>query len=133
MANSLESTDAMSADSISFDITMANEMMLTALTHYSEMLDYVTQAKDEEKLNIDGLINSIIAEGMMKRIKDLVKRHSFDSHEDFIDCMCGCNDAEEAYSEIKSHEASAYQKMHDEILSHIPVEDAQKSLPLVTK
>lgn len=132
MVKELESTDAMSADSISFEITMANEMMLTALTHYTEMLDYVTNAKDDEKLNIDGLINSIVAEGMTKRIKDLVKRHSFDSVEDFIDCMCACHDAEEAYSEVKSHEASAYQKMHDEILSHIPVEDAQKSLPLMT-
>lgn len=132
MIKSLESTDAMSADSISFDITMANQMMLTALAHYSDMLDYVTQARDEDKLNIDGLINSLIAEGMTKRIKDLVKRHSFDSQEEFIDVMCGCNDAEETLSEVKSHEASAYQKMHDEILSHIPVEDAQKSLPLIT-
>lgn len=133
MKDVVTNTDSMAYDSISFQITMANESMLNALIHYSEMLDYVTHSKDDELLNIDGLINSLIAEGMTKRIKDIVKRHSFEDMEEFINCMAECHDGEEVLSEVKQHESSAYQKMHDEILSHIPVDDAQRSLPFVVK
>lgn len=131
MAKEIENTDNMPFGDTSFQITTANEMMLVALIKYSQMLDFVTGAKDEELLNVDGLINSLIADGMTRRIKDLVKKHSFEDTQEFIDCIGACNDAEEVFGEIKQHEMQFYQKTHDEILSHIPLEDAQLKLPLV--
>lgn len=130
MAKDLESTDNMPFGDTSFQITTANEMMLVALIKYSQMLDLVTGAKGEEQLNVDGLINSLIAEGMTKRIKDLVKRHSFEDAQEFIESIGACNDAEEVAGEIRQHEMQFYQKTHDEILSHIPMESAQMELPL---
>lgn len=131
MTKEIENTDSMPFGDTSFQITTANEMMLVALIKYSQMLDFVTGAKDEELLNVDGLINSLIADGMNRRIKDLVKKHSFEDTQEFIDCIGACNDAEEVFGEIKQHEMQFYQKTHDEILSHIPLEDAQLKLPLV--
>lgn len=130
MAKAIENTDSMPFGDTSFQITTANEMMLVALIKYSQMLDFVTGAKGEEMLNVDGLINSLIADGMNRRIKDLVKKHSFEDAAEFVECLGACNDAEEVFSEIKQHEMQFYQKTHDEILSHIPLDSAQMELPL---
>lgn len=126
----IENTDAMAFDSYSFQITSGNAVMLAALTKYAQMLDFVTNADENEQLNIDGLFNSIICEGMTRRIKDLVKRHSFESQEDFIDSMTYAKDGAAVAEVIKQKEMDFYQKNHDEILSHIPIEDDQKKLPL---
>jgi len=126
----IENTDAMAFDSYSFQITSGNAVMLAALTKYAQMLDFITNADESEQLNIDGLFNSIICEGMTRRIKDLVKRHSFESQEDFIDSMTYAKDGAAVAEVIKQKEMDFYQKNHDEILSHIPIEDDQKELPL---
>lgn len=126
----IENTDAMAFDSYSFQITSGNAVMLAALTKYAQMLDFITNADENEQLNIDGLFNSIICEGMTRRIKDLVKRHSFESQEDFIDSMTYAKDGAAVAEVIKQKEMDFYQKNHDEILSHIPIEDDQKKLPL---
>lgn len=131
MSSIVDNTDGMSFGDVSFQITTANEMMLSALITYSKMLDYVTNATGDEQLNIDGLINSLLADGMNRRIKELVKKHSFEDAKEFMDCMAECHDGEEAFGEIRQHEANFYQKTHDEILSHIPVDDGQLKLPLV--
>ena len=128
MAKPKEQTDSMSFGDCTFQITMANEVMLKALSKYAMMLDYVTNAEGEELLNVEGVINSILYNGMSKMIKDVVKKHGFENQEEFIDCMNGCQDGEEVSIEIKHHECTAYQKLHDDILSHIPVEDKQRSL-----
>lgn len=121
-------TDNMKFGDCTFQITTANEIMLKALIKYSMWLDYVTAANEDEMLNVEGLINNIIAEGMQRRIKDLTKKHSFEDVEEFIDCMTCCSDGEEVASEIKSHELSFYRKTHDEILAYIPIEDKQMRL-----
>ena len=128
MAKPKEQTDLMAFGDCSFQITMANERMLKSLSKYAMMLDYVTCAEGEKLLNVEGLINSILYNGMSRMIKDMVKKHGFEDQEDFIDCMNACKDGEEVSIEIKHHECSAYQKMHDDILAHIPLDDKQKSL-----
>jgi transcription elongation factor Elf1 len=125
-----ESTDSMACGDCTFQITMANEVLLKALAKYSMMLDYVTHADETEQLNIEGLINAILLEGMTRRIKELAKKHCFDTQEDFIACMSSCKDGEEVAIEIRCSECNFYKKMHDEILSQIPVPDTQKKLAL---
>lgn len=125
-----ESTDSMACGDCTFQITKANEVLLKALAKYSMMLDYVTHADESEQLNIEGLINAILLEGMTRRIKELAKKHCFDTQEDFIDCMSSCKDGEEVAIEIRCSECNFYKKMHDEILSQIPVPDTQKKLAL---
>lgn len=121
-------TDNTSFGDFKFQITTDNEIMLNALNKYSMMLDYLTYAKEEEQLNIEGLVNCILAEGMMKRIRDLAKKHSFESSQDFVDVLLSCEDGQEVANEIKNQERTFYQMTHDEILSHIPVEDRQGKL-----
>lgn len=123
-----ELTDGMPFEECSFQITTANELILNALIKYSMMLDIVTGAQGEEQLNVDGLLNSLLNEGMNKRVKELVKRHGFEDVNDFTETLNACKDGDEALQEIKLHEQSMFQKMHDEILSHIPLDDGQKSL-----
>lgn len=130
MVKAKESTDSMACGDCTFQITMANEVLLKALAKYSMMLDYVTHADETEQLNIEGLINAILLEGMTRRIKELAKKHCFDTQEDFIDCMSSCKDGEEVAIEIRCSECNFYKKMHDEILSQIPVTDTQKKLAL---
>lgn len=121
-----EPTDNMPFGDCTFQITTANEVRLKAMSKYAMMLDYVVDADNAEKLNIDGLINSILEEGMVKRLKELSKKHGFESPEDFVESLLACQDGEETAYEIKEQERSFYQKMHDEILSHISVEDNSK-------
>lgn len=121
-------TDNMPFEDCSFQITTANELILNALIKYSMMLDIVTGSEGDEQLNVDGLLNSLLCEGMTKRVKDLVKRHGFDSVDDFTETLNACKDGNEALQEVKLHEQTMFQKMHDEILSHIPLDDGQKTL-----
>ena len=120
-----EETDSMAFGDCTFKITTANEIMLNALSKYAMMLDYVTQSQGEDSLNVEGVINNILYNGMSRMMKDLVKRHGFESSEEFIDCMRACQDGEEVMNEIKHHECTEYQRLHDDILAHIPVEDKQ--------
>ena len=125
MGKKKEETDSMAFGDCTFKITTANEIMLSALSKYAMMLDYVTDSKGEDTLNVEGVINNILYNGMSRMMKDLVKRHGFESSEDFIDSMRGCQCGEEVLNEIKHHECVEYQRLHDDILAHIPVEDKQ--------
>ncbi len=124
-----EQTDLMSFGDCSFQITTANEMMLSALSKYAQYLDYTTNAAQDEQLNIDGLINRILCASMERWIKELVKQYGFDSSDDFIDVMTHCEDGEEVSVELANHARIALQKEHDEILSHIPMDSPQRELP----
>jgi hypothetical protein len=62
-----------------------------------------------------------------------VKRHGFADSQEFIDCLCACEDGEDVAVEIKNQEKVFYQNSHDEIFSHIPVEDRQQKLPFQGK
>lgn len=124
-----EETDLMSFGDCTFQITTANEMMLSALSKYAQFLDYKTNAAQAEQLNIDGLINSILSSAMERRIKELVKQYGFDGADDFIDVMTHCEDGEEVSVELANHARIALQKEHDEILSHIPMDSPQRELP----
>lgn len=124
-----EQTDLMSFGDCSFQITTANEMMLSALSKYAQFLDYKTNAAQDEQLNIDGLINQILSVAMERRIKELVKQYGFENSDDFIDVMTHCEDGEEVSVELANHARIALQKEHDEILSHIPMDSPQRELP----
>lgn len=128
MAKLKENTDKMAFGDCTFQITTANEIMLKALTKYAMMLDYVTQAQGEDQLNVEGVLNSILFNGMSKMIKELVKKHGFEDTMEFMDCMNACSDGEEVANEIKHHERNEYQRQHDDILAHIPVPDNQGKL-----
>lgn len=126
---SKEQTDLMSFGDCTFQITTANEMMLSALSKYAQFLDYKTNPAPDERLNIDGLINSILSSAMERRIKELVKQYGFDGADDFIDVMTHCENGEEVSVELANHARIALQKEHDEILSHIPMDSPQRELP----
>lgn len=125
MVKPKEETDKMAWGDCTFQITTPNEIMLKALTKYAMMLDYVTQAQEEEQLSVEGVINSILYNGMNKMIRELAKKHGFEDSSDFMDCMSACEDGEEVATEIKHHERSEYQRQHDDILSHVPIPDTQ--------
>lgn len=120
-------TDIESKGDVTFVITAANEQRLRALCKYSEMLDYIVNA--DEKASVDGLINSLLEQAMIKRINELYKRHGFDSANDFIERIESCADGEEVRSEVVEAEAVSYKRAHDEILSHVPVPSDQMELP----
>jgi hypothetical protein len=103
-------------------------MYLDSLIKYAMMLDIATNAGVEEQLNVDGVINSLLSEGMIKRVKDLSKRHGFDSSSDFVETLNLCKDGEEVKAVVREQELEMLKKTHDEILSHIPLEDSQKKL-----
>ena len=123
-------TNIMPFGDCSFEITTGNEIMLKALTKYAMMLDFITNSQADEQLNVDGLINSILADGMTKRIKELVKKHGFENTDDFISNMLNCHDGEEVNIIVKDQELKFYHKLHDEILSYIPIDNKQKTLPI---
>lgn len=124
-----QETDLMSFGDCTFQITTANEMMLSALSKYAQYLDYTTNAAQDEQLNIDGLINRILCASMERWIKELVKQYGFDNSDDFIDVMTHCEDGEEVSVELANHKRIALQKEHDEILAHIPMDSPQRELP----
>lgn len=119
-------TDNITFGDCTFRITTANNLMLDALIKYAMMLDVITNAGDAETLNVDGVINSILAEGMAKRTKDLSKRHGFDTSGEFVETLNLCKDGEEVKAVVRDQELEMLKKTHDEILSHIPLEDSQK-------
>lgn len=125
-----EETDLMAFGDCTFQITAANETMLSALSKHAQFLDYQVSKKGNcEQLNLDGLVNKILYDAMKRRINELVKEFGFDDVDDFIDVMAHCADGEEVAIELDNHTFNKYQKQHDEILSHIPMDSGQKELP----
>ena len=118
-----------SDDTVSFRITGINMNMLQALSKYAQMLDHVTNAAEDERLNVEGVINSILNDGMTKEIKDICKRHGFIDMEDFMESMSECRDGEEVAHTCKLRESIKLKKDHDKILAHIPIDDKQCRIP----
>ena len=116
-----------------FRMTTANHIKLKALAKYALMLDWVTNAKGEQCLTSDGIINLILDEGMTRRVKDIAKKHGFYDSDDFITTMSDCGDGEEVTYAVRYKERNYLQRAHDEILSHIPGDDKQKDLPFDNK
>lgn len=113
----------------SFKISKGNLVQLNVLLRYAMMLDFVADADGANTINIDGLINSILDECTTKRIKDLTKRHGFDSSQEFMSTLTACMDGEEVYSEIKKHELETLHQQHAAILRYVPAESRQMDLP----
>ena len=123
-----DDTCNMSWGDYTFKITVDNMMNLETLCKYAQMLDFVTHAKDENELNIDGVVNEVLDDALSKRVKELAKKHGFSDAHDFIDTLDGCKDGEEVAHAIKESERLAYERAHDRILMHVPLEDRQKKL-----
>lgn len=111
-----------------FKISIANEVLLNAIVKYAQMLDFVCNSEADEQLNIDGVINSVLEEGLERRVKVLMARHGIKKREDFLCAMEESDDGYSASANLKAYEMDCYHEMHDEILSHIPIEDRQTSL-----
>ena len=116
-------------DDCNFRMTKSNKIKLNALAKYASMLDWVTNAKGDECLNADGIINLILDEGMTRRVKDIAKKHGFYDSDDFITSMSECGDGEEVAYAVRYKEQTYLKRAHDEILSHIPCDDKQQDLP----
>lgn len=114
-----------------FEITETNNKKLKALINYSMMLDSVVSQYDDtsECLNADGLINTLIDDITDREIKALVKRHGFESENEFIEVVGACSDGEEVMELVRNAEKKYYKQYHLRILSQIPVDDGQKELP----
>lgn len=117
-------------DTCEFRITGFNLDMLNALTKYAMMLDHVTNAQPDEQLNVDGVINTILDEGLKREIKDLIKQHGFMDMDEFIETMRDCQDGEEVHHACKYRESMKLKRAHDKILAQIPIEDKQARLPI---
>lgn len=112
-----------------FQIMPDNEMGLASLAKYAQYLDYKTNSGQGETLNIDGLINQLLSDGIERKIKEHVKQYGFDDKDEFMDVMIHCADGEEVAIELANHIQAKLQKEHDEILAHIPMDSPQKELP----
>ena len=123
-----EDTGNMAWGDYTFKITVDNMLNLETLCKYAQMLDFVTHAKGENELNIDGVVNDILDEALSKRVKELAKKHGFADAHDFTESLDGCKDGEEVAHVIRESEQLAYERAHNRILMHVPIEDRQKKL-----
>lgn len=111
-----------------FKITVNNMLNLETLCKYALMLDWVTKAKGEDELSIDGVINEVLNDALLKRVKELAKKHGFADAHDFTESLDGCKDGEEVAHVIREAEQMSYERTHDRILMHVPMDDRQKKL-----
>lgn len=111
----------------SFEITETNNRKLKALINYAMMLDCVVD--NEEYLNADGLINALVDKITDSEIKALVKRHGFESENEFVETVGACADGMEVLELVHNAEKKYYKQYHLRILSQIPIDDGQKELP----
>ncbi len=123
-----DDTGNMAWGDYTFKITVGNMLNLETLCKYAQMLDYVTHSIDADRLNIDGVVNEVLAEALSKRVKELAKKHGFESAHDFTEALDDCHDGGEVEHVIRESEQAAYQRAHNKILMHVPFEDRQKSL-----
>lgn len=125
-----EETDVLNVGDFTFCVTGGNDMKLRALIRYAQFLDYRAQANAEDgnELSVDGLVNYLLSNAMDKMIKDIIKKHSFESEDDFYDTIGECKDGEELKVAIQNKERLAAEKLHDEILAFVPMEDRQMKL-----
>lgn len=119
----------MNSDSITFLANESTAKRLDALSKYYHMIS--EQAKDNddiytEALNFDGIINALLDDVLSRRIKDIIKRHSFEDDIEFVDGINSCRDDAECKRFIESAEKRYYIKSYNKILEHMPVIDNQK-------
>ena len=112
----------------SFRISGENMIMLCAMVKYCQMLDYVSNADDDSKISMDGIVNSIIALHMAREFKVLAKKHGFDSVNQFTSRLVGCDNGEAVYNEIQNQEFISLCAARNVILSYTPVESKQKTI-----
>ena len=113
---------------IQIRISADNLRNIEALCKYAQMLDIITNACDDEKLSIDGVINELLDEVSTKRIKEIAKKHGFTGEADVLETFEQCTDGEDVQAAIKEAEKTAYERVHSRILSHVPIEDRQREL-----
>ena len=123
-----DDTGNMAWGDYTFKITVDNMLNLETLCKYAQMLDFVTHAKGENELNIDGVVNDILNEALSKRVKELAKKHGFADAHDFTETLGDCKDGEDVAIVIRESEKLALERAHDRILMHVPMEDRQKKL-----
>lgn len=123
-----EDTGNMAWGDYTFKITVDNMLNLETLCKYALMLDWITHAKGENELSIDGVVNEVLDEALSKRVKELAKKHGFADAHDFSETLGDCKDGEEVAIVIRESEKIALERAHDKILMHVPMEDRQKKL-----
>ena len=123
-----DDTGNMAWGDYTFKITVDNMLNLETLCKYAQMLDWVTHSVEADRLNIDGVVNEVLSEALSKRVKELAKKHGFESAHDFTEALDDCQDGEDVEHVIRESEQAAYQRARTRILAHIPFEDRQMKL-----
>jgi hypothetical protein len=104
---------------------------LEAIIKYYKMVSYISRKDDsvmDEALSFDGIINALLDDVLSRRIKDIVKRHSFIDSMEFIDTISLCKTDEECEKIINQMDNRYYLVSYNKILEHMPVLDGQKSI-----
>ena len=115
-----------------FLMTYDNHRKLAAMKKYAMFLEVATDSRDEP-LSIDGIINTIIAEGITRSLKEIAKKHGFYDVTEFVEIMADCTDGEKAFMMIQYKERKYMERTMGVIKANTPVEDKQKDLPFDAK
>lgn len=118
-------------ESIEFNCTQLNLDRISAFMRYCEMLSMIAKQDPDctDDLDFNGFMNSLLDEILSKKVKEIIKRHSFFDEAEFIDGMKNCANPGETRAFIDSVEHRYYMKEYNRILSFMPIEDNQKTLP----
>lgn len=104
---------------------------LEAIIKYYKMVSYISRKDDsvmDEALSFDGIINALLDDVLSRRIKDIVKRHSFVDSSEFLDTMAFCKSDDDCEKLIKQMDNRYYLVSYNKILEHMPVLDGQKTI-----
>lgn len=104
---------------------------LEAIIKYYKMVSYISRKDDsvmDEALSFDGIINALLDDVLSRRIKDIVKRHSFIDSSEFLGTMALCKSDDDCEQLIKQMDNRYYLVSYNKILEHMPVLDGQKSI-----
>lgn len=104
---------------------------LEAIIKYYKMVSYISRKDDsvmDEALSFDGIINALLDDVLSRRIKDIVKRHSFIDSLEFLDTIAECKTDDECKRLIQHMDNRYYLVSYNKILEHMPVLDGQKSI-----
>jgi hypothetical protein len=84
--------------------------------------------ESHEPLNADGLLNAILDDAFKAKVRALVKRHGFESENEFVELIGACADAKDVLQIVRNAENKYYIKQHRIVLEQIPVEDRQRDI-----
>lgn len=104
---------------------------LEAIIKYYKMVSYISRKDDsvmDEALSFDGIINALLDDVLSRRIKDIVKRHSFIDSSEFLDTIALCKSDDDCEQLIKQMDNRYYLVSYNKILEHMPILDGQKSI-----